>query len=145
MAVRVQRSLEVDAVTCYAAFCAVERIPEWVDPVGQVSVETRDTEGRPEEVWFEASDGEGAPHRYTLHYAYDPARFRVLWRPGRNADAGLHGVATFEPSKSDDEGCELTYTIKLGDERESTRSAAQAQAESVADAFARWVSATSDS
>lgn len=143
MAVRVQRSLELDAASCYAAFCAVEKIPEWVDLVAQVNVETRDAEGRPEEVWFEVIEPAGGPHRYTLHYAYDPARHRVLWRPGRNADAGLHGVATFD-SLDDETGCRLTYTIKLGDDRESTRAAAMAQAEAVADAFARWVQAAAE-
>ena len=62
---------------CFDALVDYESFPSWQRAVKAVSVETRDSAGRGEEVSFEI-DAKVRTIRYTLRYSYEPPH-RIAW------------------------------------------------------------------
>jgi uncharacterized membrane protein len=62
---------------CFDALVDYESFPEWQRAVKSVEVETRDSEGRGEEVAFEI-DAKVRTINYTLRYSYE-APHRITW------------------------------------------------------------------
>jgi uncharacterized membrane protein len=62
---------------CFDALVDYESFPSWQRAVKSVSVETRDSAGRGEEVSFEI-DAKVRTIRYTLRYSYEPPG-RISW------------------------------------------------------------------
>jgi uncharacterized protein YndB with AHSA1/START domain len=62
---------------CFDALVDYDSFPEWQRAVKSVTVETRDAEGRGEQVSFEI-DAKVRAMRYTLRYSYEPPH-RITW------------------------------------------------------------------
>jgi uncharacterized protein YndB with AHSA1/START domain len=62
---------------CFDALVDYDSFPEWQGAVKSVTVETRDAEGRGEQVSFEI-DAKVRTMRYTLRYSYEPPH-RITW------------------------------------------------------------------
>jgi uncharacterized protein YndB with AHSA1/START domain len=62
---------------CFDALVDYDSFPQWQRAVKSVTVETRDAEGRGEQVSFEI-DAKVRTMRYTLRYSYEPPH-RITW------------------------------------------------------------------
>lgn len=103
-------TLPREADECYALFCDLERIPEWLSIVRSSVVTDRDLVDRPSSVAFLCS-----LHRatvgYTLDYQYGDEERRLAWTtPGRSS-LRVRGFAQFQELGPD--ACLMTYCLDL--------------------------------
>lgn len=95
---------------CFAVVSDVERYPEWAADIKQVTVESRDVEGRPLEVTFRAG-AFGRSSSNTLAYDYSRAPRTLSWKQLRgDLTSKFDGEYRFEPSP---DGTEVTYTLEV--------------------------------
>lgn len=95
---------------CYALFCDVERIPEWLKVVRSAVVTTRDLKHRARDVAFLARL-ERATVGYTCRYRYHAAERRLAWATSRDSSICVQGFAQFTPLG--DKACLMTYSLDL--------------------------------
>jgi hypothetical protein len=126
---------------CFERFCQLWRLPEWVPGLREATPLSGAGE-LPSEVEFSTSDVDGRQLVYSLRYAYDRAQWRVAWMPGAGADEAVRGMAAFASTEGVI-GCVMTYSLEVGPARRRSLEEVQAEAESVAAAFKRWVEAFS--
>ena len=90
----------------------VERYPEWAADIKQVTVTSRDVEGRPLEVsWRVGAFGRSTS--YTLAYDYAGAPRSLAWKQiSGDLTSALDGEYRFEPAP--DGGTEVTYSLEIG-------------------------------
>ena len=96
---------------CFAVVSDVERYPEWAADVKQVTVDSRDGEGRPLEATFRVG-AFGRSSSNTLHYDYSGAPQALAWKQVKgDLTARFDGVYRFEAAA--DGGTEVTYTLEV--------------------------------
>lgn len=103
--------VEAPPERCYAVVADIERYPEWVADLKEVSVLERDESGRPKVVAFRAA-AFGRSTRYTLEYDYAKAPAELSWvqREG-DITSRLDGSYRFDPAG---EGAtEVTYSLDV--------------------------------
>jgi hypothetical protein len=116
---------------CFAAFCDVRRLTEWVPNLRRARVVVDGDDGRPREVLFEFGD----KLTYSLVYRYDDAARRVEWEPGIGRRDAVRGWAEFAEHEG---GCEMRYALTPSGPAVEPRD----DAATLAAAFARWIDAT---
>ena len=121
-----ERRIAAPAERCFRAFCDLKQLRHWVPGVRRVKVVREREDGLP----LEAIVDHGSTLSYSMMYAYDLAARRVEWEPGVGRRDAVRGWAEFV-----DEGgaCLMRYAVA------GNRDAAEA--ETVVEAFARWVEA----
>ena len=96
---------------CFAVLIDVERYPEWAADIKDVSVQSRDAEGRPVEVTWRAG-AFGRSTSYTLCYDYSAAPTMLSWKQtAGDLTSKLDGSYSFE--RADDGSTEVTYTLEV--------------------------------
>lgn len=95
---------------CFALFCDVERIPEWLAVVRSSVVTARDTRGRATQVAFLARL-EHATIGYTCRYRYHQKDRRTAWSTPESSRITVRGFAQFQPLG--DRACMMTYGLNL--------------------------------
>ena len=96
---------------CFAVVSDIERYPEWAADIKDVSVQSRDDEGRPASVTFRAG-AFGRSTSYTLSYDYSAAPRALAWKQtAGDLTSKLDGRYSFE--KADDGSTEVTYTLEV--------------------------------
>ncbi len=96
---------------CFAVVGDVERYTEWAADIKDVTVDHRDTEGRPLDVTFRAG-AFGRSTIYTLVYDYSAAPRTLAWRQSSgDLTAKLDGSYTFEAAG--DGSTNVTYTLEV--------------------------------
>ncbi|HEV8323221.1 MAG TPA: hypothetical protein VG389_16515 [Myxococcota bacterium] len=137
---RARADLTVSADVAYTRFCDVEHVNDWLPHVHVKAVQQRYPTGLAEVVLFE-SEIQGARVTYTLKYVYDLKGKRVAWRTPEIEARVFRGNAGFVPRPGG--GCELQYAIyePTGDASMHARTVEErtAYAETVVEAFKRWV------
>ena len=99
------------AEQCFAVLVDVERYPEWAADIKDVSVVSRDAEGRPLEVTWRAG-AFGRSTSYTLRYDYSAAPTKLSWKQiAGDLTSKLDGTYSFE--RSDNGSTEVTYTLEV--------------------------------
>jgi ribosome-associated toxin RatA of RatAB toxin-antitoxin module len=99
------------AEQCFAVLVDVERYPEWAADIKDVSVMSRDSEGRPLEVTWRAG-AFGRSTSYTLRYDYSAAPTKLSWKQtAGDLTSKLDGTYSFE--RSDNGSTEVTYTLEV--------------------------------
>lgn len=94
---------------CFAVVSDVERYPEWAADIKQVTVTSRDADGRPLEVAFRVG-AFGRSSSVTLAYDYSGAPRSLSWKQlSGDLTAKYDGTYRFEPAP--DGGTEVTYTL----------------------------------
>lgn len=116
---------------CFALFSDTSRLSEWVPGLVKAVVLTRDGEGRAVDVKCDYAD----KRTYFLRYAYDPEALRVTFRTVLGDREGVAGGAEFLPH---DDGCEVRYELRQGEDR-SAQEVAQGSGEAVLSAFATFL------
>ncbi len=97
---------------CFAVVSDVESYPQWAADIKQVTVETRDVEGRPLEVSWRAG-AFGRSTSYTLAYDYSGAPRSLSWKQvAGDLTSKLDGAYRFDPAP--DGGTEVTYSLEVG-------------------------------
>jgi hypothetical protein len=119
------------AERCYAMFCNARLLTAWVPGLKRAKVVLADAEGRPAEVIFAF----GESRSYSLKYHYQPEQLRVDWTQGMGRRDGVAGWAIF---RAVGQGCELTYTLELGEGRLATDDL-QGDPRAIVDAFGRFM------
>ena len=96
---------------CYAVVSDIERYKEWAADIKEVTVMSRDDEGRPLEVaWRVAAFGRSTS--YTLVYDYSQAPTLLAWKQVRgDLTSKLDGQYRFD--RSADGGTEVSYTLEV--------------------------------
>jgi len=102
--------LKQSAEFCYALFCEVERVSEWLWVAGTSVVSRRDERGRATEVDFMGSL-KRASVSYRLAYEYDDAEREIRWRNSSGSVKELSGSARFAPVEGGP-GCLMRYRLK---------------------------------
>ncbi len=107
----VHRVVSAPPEQCFAVVSDVERYPEWAADIKQVTVESRDVEGRPLEVsWRVGAFGRSTS--YTLAYDYSGTPRALAWKQtAGDLTVKLDGEYRFEPAP--DGGTEVTYTLDI--------------------------------
>jgi ribosome-associated toxin RatA of RatAB toxin-antitoxin module len=96
---------------CFAVASDIERYPDWAADIKDVSVEDRDSEGRPSRVTFRAG-AFGRSTSYTLAYDYSGAPQALAWKQTEgDLTSMLDGRYSFE--RADDGSTEVTYTLEV--------------------------------
>ncbi|HVC13865.1 MAG TPA: SRPBCC family protein [Acidimicrobiales bacterium] len=96
---------------CYAVVTDIERYPEWVADIKQVTVDRRDEDGRPLLCTFRAA-AFGRSTSYTLEYDYTEAPHVLAWRQTRgDITTKLDGRYVFEPAIAG--GTDVTYHLEV--------------------------------
>ena len=96
---------------CYEVAVDVERYPEWAADIKQVTIESRDGEGRPTAVTFRAG-AFGRSTSYTLAYDYADAPRTLAWKQtAGDLTAKLDGAYTFEAAG--ESTTQVTYTLEV--------------------------------
>jgi ribosome-associated toxin RatA of RatAB toxin-antitoxin module len=96
---------------CFAVVSDIERYPEWAGDIKEVSVQSRDAEGRPAEVTFRAG-AFGRSSSNTLSYDYSLAPRALSWKQtAGDLTSKFDGRYSFE--KADNGGTEVTYTLEV--------------------------------
>ncbi|HLW45147.1 MAG TPA: SRPBCC family protein [Acidimicrobiales bacterium] len=96
---------------CYAVVTDIERYPEWVADIKQVTVDRRDDQGRPLVCTFRAA-AFGRSTSYTLEYDYSNAPHVLAWRQTRgDITTKLDGSYVFEPAVGG--GTDVTYHLEV--------------------------------
>jgi uncharacterized membrane protein len=89
----------------------LDAYPTWAKDLKGVAVESRDAEGRGEEVTFRAA-AMGRSTSYTLRYSYDEAPKRMAWELVRGDIARrIDGSYTLVPVPGDPERTRVTYDL----------------------------------
>jgi uncharacterized membrane protein len=95
----------------WAVVTDVEQYPSWAKDVKDVTVRSRDDEGRPVEVEFRAS-ALGRSTHYTLGYDYGAAPEAVSWKMLRgDIMRSIDGAYHFVPTS--DGGTEVRYDLAI--------------------------------
>lgn len=132
--------IAASADQCYRLLCDVERIPEWVAGVAEVTILERDDRDRAWRVRFTGMPSRGSLS-YELVYEYEQDARIVRWQTVEVALRDLRGKARFD--ELDGGRCRMTYAIRndTGDQLPSWARAvlAEESAEKVAYAFRRFV------
>lgn len=96
---------------CFAVVSDLDRYPEWAADIKQVTVDSRDAEGRPLDVTFRAG-AFGRSTSYTLRYDWGGAPRTLAWKQtSGDLTAKLDGSYTFEPSEGG--GTEVSYVLEV--------------------------------
>ena len=95
---------------CYALFCDLERIPEWLSVIRSVSVTSRDGRGRPRDVAFLARLERGTVG-YTLTYRIREAERWLCWATAETSSICIAGFAQFSPLGPD--ACLMSYSVAM--------------------------------
>jgi len=96
---------------CFAVVSDLERYPEWAADIKQVTIDSRDGEGRPTTVTFRAG-AFGRSTSYTLAYDYADAPRTLAWKQtAGDLTAKLDGSYTFE--KAGEGSTQVTYTLEV--------------------------------
>jgi len=96
---------------CFAVVSDLERYPEWAADIKQVTIESRDGEGRPTAVTFRAG-AFGRSTSYTLAYDYSDAPRGLAWKQtAGDLTAKLDGAYVFEPAG--ESTTQVTYTLEV--------------------------------
>jgi ribosome-associated toxin RatA of RatAB toxin-antitoxin module len=96
---------------CYTVVTDIERYPEWVADIKQVTVDRRDDQGRPLLCTFRAA-AFGRSTSYTLEYDYSDAPHVLAWRQTRgDITTKLDGRYVFEPAVGG--GTDVTYHLEV--------------------------------
>src|SRR5687768_3705560 len=94
---------------CWEVVLDFERYPRWARDIKSVTVESRDAEGRGEEVRFRAA-AMGRSTSYTLRYDYSEAPRVLSWVLVRgDITRKLDGTYILDPT--DDGGTQVTYHL----------------------------------
>jgi len=103
--------VSASAEQCFAVVSDVERYPDWAADIKNVTVESRDGEGRPLEVTFRAG-AFGRSTSYRLAYDYSRAPGTLAWKQvSGDLTSKLDGDYRFESTP--DGGTEVTYTLEV--------------------------------
>jgi ribosome-associated toxin RatA of RatAB toxin-antitoxin module len=103
-------SLPRCADACYALFCDIERVPEWLPAVSSSVVTERDDDGRAIRVAFQASLRR-ATVGYTCVYRYRADDLQVAFTTSPRSSIVVRGMAHFQPVASN--ACLMTYGLDL--------------------------------
>jgi ribosome-associated toxin RatA of RatAB toxin-antitoxin module len=96
---------------CYAVACDIERYPDWVAEIKEVTVDERDEEGRPSLVSFRVA-AFGRSTSYTLSYDYSQAPKVLAWKLTKgDITTRLDGSYQFEAAGEDQ--TEVTYHLEV--------------------------------
>ena len=96
---------------CYAVAGDIERYPDWVAEIKEVTVDERDDEGRPSLVSFRAA-AFGRSTSYTLSYDYSQAPKVLAWKLTKgDITTRLDGSYQFEAAGEDQ--TEVTYHLEV--------------------------------
>lgn len=96
---------------CYAVAGDIERYPDWVAEIKEVTVDERDDEGRPSLVSFRVA-AFGRSTSYTLSYDYSQAPKVLAWRLTKgDITTRLDGSYQFEVAGEDQ--TEVTYHLEV--------------------------------
>ena len=99
------------AEQCFAVLVDVERYPEWAADIKDVSVMSRDSEGRPLEVTWRAG-AFGRSTSYTLAYDFSKAPRILAWKQtSGDLTSKLDGSYRFDAEG--DGTTEVTYTLEV--------------------------------
>jgi len=102
-------SVEAPPATVYDVAADIERYPDWVADIKEVTVDSRDGLGRPALVTFRTA-AFGRSTTYTLEYDYADAPASLAWRLIEgDLTTVLDGSYDFAAS---DEGTEVTYHLE---------------------------------
>ncbi len=118
------------AARCFAAFCDVLRLRDWLPGLSRARVVQTGEGGLPVEVLFEY----GPAWTYVLRYGYDVARRRVEWAPTAFKRDAVAGFAEFAEHA---DGCEMTYMVRPASDHAPPDRAGDPRA--IVDAFAKWI------
>jgi uncharacterized protein YndB with AHSA1/START domain len=127
----VNRVIARPAERCYAMFCNARLLTAWVPGLKRAKVVLADAEGRPAEVLF----AYGESRSYSLVYRYQPDQLRIDWSQGIGRRDGVSGWALFRPLGK---GCELTYTLEIGEGR-SAEDIALGDPKGIVESFAKFM------
>ncbi len=96
---------------CFAVVSDIERYPEWAADIKDVSVQSRDAEGRPLEVtWRVGAFGRSSSN--TLVYVYSLAPRALSWKQtAGDLTSKIDGRYSFE--RADSVSTEVTYTLEV--------------------------------
>ena len=96
---------------CFEVSSDIESYPQWAADIKDVTIESRDDQGRPELVTFRAA-AFGRSTSYTLAYDYGEAPEVLSWVQTRgDITAKLDGRYIFAPRG--DGGTEVTYHLEV--------------------------------
>ena len=96
---------------CFAVVADIERYPEWITDMKEVTVHDRDEQGRPHLVTFRAA-AFGRSTTYTLEYDFSQAPHILAWHLTKgDITTKLDGSYVFEPA--DGGGTELAYHLEI--------------------------------
>ena len=96
---------------CFAVVSDIERYPEWAADIKDVTVRSRDADGRPAEVTFRAG-AFGRSTSYTLSYDYSGAPGALAWKQtAGDLTSKLDGRYSFE--RADNGSTEVAYTLEV--------------------------------
>ena len=96
---------------CFDVVTDFERYPEWAADVKAVTVEKRDSDGRPVEVAFRAA-AFGRSTSYTLEYDYSAAPAELSWVQAKgDLTSRLDGRYEFVPTGDGD--TEVVYSLSV--------------------------------
>ncbi|HVX17128.1 MAG TPA: SRPBCC family protein [Acidimicrobiales bacterium] len=97
---------------CLAVVLDFERYPEWARALKEVTVASRDDEGRPLEVQFRAA-GFGHSTTYRLRYDYSGSPGRLSWTlVESDVCRKLDGYYDFRPADGDPGRTEVDYLLE---------------------------------
>ena len=94
---------------CYQVLTDFERYPEWAADIKAVTIEERDSEGRPTEVTFRAA-AFGRSTSYTLRYDYSGAPSRLSWEQVKG-DVTRRLDGSYDIYPGDDGSADVTYHL----------------------------------
>jgi len=96
---------------CFEVSSDIEAYPQWASDIKEVTIESRDDQGRPELVTFRAA-AFGRSTSYTLAYDYSEAPGVLSWVQTRgDITAKLDGRYVFAPGN--DGRTEVTYHLEV--------------------------------
>jgi hypothetical protein len=94
---------------CYEVVADFERYPEWAADIKAVTIQSRDDQGRAEEVAFRAA-AFGRSTNYTLRFDYGDAPKALSWVQTRgDLTSKLDGTYVFDATDNGD--TEVTYQL----------------------------------
>lgn len=127
------------AAECFARFCDVARLVEWMPGLIEARTLRDDELGRPSEVAFRVESNGALPIEYTLLYTYDATRHRVVWIPGEGAAWGMRGFAWFYDLLEAPGECEMRYYAQRAWNRSFDEELTNLDTDMVVESFKRWV------
>jgi len=104
-------SVSASPERCFAVVADIERYPEWVADIKEVTVDERDAEGRPTLVSFRTA-AFGRSTNYTLAYDYGEAPRVLAWRLTKgDITSKLDGSYVFDAALAG--GTDVTYHLEV--------------------------------